>query len=142
MRKKQRKLRVLFNASVVLAGLNSPEGGSGKLLKYAKSKRIIGVVSELILDEVIRHADKINRSSVEIEKEIREIFGYASVAPSEKMVDKYQKLTIDPSDAHVLASCEEEGCNVLVTLDQKHLLILRGKIKGLLIMTPGQFLTK
>lgn len=142
MPKKQKELRILFNASVVLAGLNSPVGGSGTLLRLVKSKEITGNISELILDEVVRHADKIGRTSDEAEIGIREIFKYVNVAPSEKMVEKYQKLTFDPGDAHILASCREEGCDVLVTLDKKHLLILQGKVKGLQILTPGQFLNK
>jgi len=43
---------VLFNASVVLAGLKSPQGGSGELLLWSKQKKIQGLISEAILDEV------------------------------------------------------------------------------------------
>lgn len=47
---------------------------------------------------------------------------------------------IDEGDAHVLATCKEQNIKYLVTLDQKHLLILKGKINGLNILTPGELI--
>ena len=35
------------------------------------------------------------------------------------------RIVIDDGDAHVLASCEKEKVDFLVTLDKKHLLILK-----------------
>ena len=55
---------------------------------------------------------------------------------------KYQRIVIDPGDAHVLATYNQEQCDVLVTLDKKHLLVLQGKVKGMQILTPGEFLNK
>jgi predicted nucleic acid-binding protein len=43
---------------------------------------------------------------------------------------------IDHGDAHVLASCQEHKAEFLVTLDQKHLLILQDKIKAFKIVSP------
>lgn len=139
MRKNQKELKVLFNASVVLAGLNSPNGGSGVLLKLVKSKKIKGIISELILDEAVRHSNKIGLSAEEVRKKVKSIFEVCS-APEERVVEQYKQVVIDFGDAHVLASCWEESCGVLVTLDKKHLLILQGKIKGMNIVSPGELL--
>lgn len=49
---------------------------------------------------------------------------------------------IDEGDAHVLATCFENGISCLVTLDKKHLLVLKGKVKGLTILTPGELIKK
>lgn len=141
MRKRQKELRVLFNASVVLAGLYSPSGGSGVLLKLVKSKKITGIISELILDEAVRHSNKIGLSAEDVRKKVESIFEVCS-APEEGIVEKYKQVVIDFGDAHVLASCEQENCFILVTLDKKHLLILQGKIKGINIVSPGEFLNK
>ena len=60
--------------------------------------------------------------------------------PEEKIVNFYKKRVIDEGDAHVLATCDQEKIEYLVTLDKKHLLILKGKIKGLNILTPGELI--
>jgi predicted nucleic acid-binding protein len=142
MLKKQRKLKVkiLFNASVVLAGINSPKGGSAILLDLVKTKKINGIISEIILDEILRHSAKFDLAREEMTRFCLEIFPEVTSAPSEREVSKYYKTVIDEGDAHVLASCEKEKVGILVTLDKKHLLILKDKIKGLKIMSPGEFL--
>ena len=142
MKKKQKisKIKVLFNASVVLSGINSPEGGSAKVLGLAKKRGITGYISEIILDEVLRHAEKFDLSKKEIMKFCLDSFSKVSLAPDKDTVIKYQKVVADEGDAHVLASCEDEKADYLVTLDKKHLLVLKGKIKGLKILTPGEFI--
>ena len=142
MRKKAAKLRVLFNASVILAGVRSLLGASGTLLQLAEKVTVMGVVSELIFDEAARHAEKIGKTRIQMEERIWHIFGEIGSAPTEGLVVKYQRIVIDPGDAHVLATYNQEQCDVLVTLDKKHLLVLQGKVNGMQILTPGQFLNK
>lgn len=69
-----------------------------------------------------------------------QIFDTILPSPSEKIVNRYKKVIIDEGDAHILATCEEEKIKCLVTLDRKHLLVLKGKIKGLKILTPGELI--
>lgn len=147
MKKKQKNLKtkVLFNASVVLSGINSPKGGSAVLLNLVKTKKINGimidgVISEIILDEILRHSSKFDLTREETSNFCLEIFSEVTPAPTQDEVKKYFKTVIDEGDAHVLASCEKEKVNFLVTLDKKHLLILKGKIKDLKIVTPGEFI--
>lgn len=138
----KRKPRVLFNASVILAGLYSPSGASGILLSKVKRGEVIGVVSRLIFDEVVRHADKINKGEGRITKELSEIFRDVAYPPTRRIVEKYYSRVTDPGDAHVLASFEEQRCGVLVSLDKKHILVLQNKIKSIMIMSPGQLVRK
>ena len=138
---KKTEMKVLFNASVILAGLYSPSGASGTLLKILKRGSIKGVISELILNEALRHADKIHINQKVMLEKIISIFGKPITAPDAATVEKYTRIVIDEGDAHVLASTEEGKCDILVTLDKKHLLILKGKIKSLRIMSPGELLT-
>ena len=45
---------VFFNASVIIAGFISINGVSAKLLGHIKENKIKGIISEIILDEVLR----------------------------------------------------------------------------------------
>ncbi len=117
--------KVLFNASVILAGINSPSGGSAKLLSFAKRRKIQGVISEIILSETLKHAGKLNRTQKEMVEFCDITFSEILRAPHKKSVQKYLHIVIDEGDAHVLASAEEGATDYLVTLDKKHLLVLK-----------------
>lgn len=142
MPKKQEnsKARVFFNASVIIAGLISPKGGSAKLLNMVKFGELNGEISEIIVDEISRHALKTKIKKHTLQKRMRDIFRNISDAPDKKSVRKFEKIVSDLGDAHVLASCAELDIDYLVTLDKKHLLALKDKIKKFRIMTPGEFL--
>lgn len=136
-------MKVLFNASVILAGLRSPDGGSGAMLKLVESGKIQGIISEFIFKEVLKHSEKLGiGSKVAGDKTVEVFSNNIFLPPLEAVVNKYKSLIIDPDDAHILATYDQEGCDVIVTLDKKHLLILQGKIKGVNIVSPGEFLTK
>ena len=131
---------VFFNASVILAGLKSPSGGSGKLLSLSAANKINGVISEIILDEVLRHTADIGLKSAPIQVAMKTTFSSIQAAPEESRVAEFNKIVIDSGDAHVLASCHETKADFLVTLDKKHLLILREKIKWVRIVSPGELI--
>ena len=136
---KKRVISVFFNASVVLAGLKSPKGGSGKILSWAKKGKIKGVISEIILDEILRNALKIGFDKFVLEKRIKEIF-QVETAPKQEIVNHYGSIVIYFGDAHVLASSEQVRADYLVSLDQKHILILKDKIEVFKIVTPGELI--
>lgn len=131
---------VLFNASVVLAGLKSRAGGSGELLQWVKQGKIKGIISETIFDEVLRNAGRIGFTREQAEKSTEDIFIQVSQAPKEETVERFKEKVLDLGDAHVLASAREEGVQFLVTLDKKHLLVLKDKIKTFKIVSPGQLI--
>lgn len=133
---------VFFNASVILAGLYSPSGGSAKLLKLSKQKLIKGVISEIVFDETVKHASKIRLKKEEVKKLVLTIFSNIYPAPKEKTVNRYKKVVIDYGDAHLLASAKEIKADFLVTLDKKHLLVLQKKIKKIRIVSPKQLIEK
>lgn len=136
------KPKVFFNASVILAGLKSPAGGSGKLLSWSRNRKINGVISEIVVDEAARHADKIGVKPAYIRLAMKTIFSQIQTAPAKENATKFSKIVIDPGDAHILASCHEAKPDFLVTLDKKHLLILKEKIKWVKIVSPGELITK
>ena len=137
---KSSKKKVFFNASVILAGLKSPTGGSAKLLTWSKTQKIKGVISEIILDEVVRNIPKFGFEENQVRLWRKSVFSHIEKAPKTKMVTRCQKVIIDPSDAHVLASCYETKAYFLVTLDKKHLLILKKKIRMVKIVSPAELI--
>lgn len=132
---------VFFNASVILAGLFSQKGGSGKLLQWTKKKKILGIISEIIFDEVLNHTNKIKLSQAEARKKILKTFKITK-APRTSTVNLYKNFVIDLGDCHVLASAKEIKADYLVTLDKKHLLVLQKKIKKVKIVSPKQLIEK
>lgn len=130
---------VLFNASVILAGLKSPSGGSGKLFAYLKQDKIKGVISEPILDEVLRNTDKIGQSKQNIQKILPKLFKIYP-PPQQEMVERFKEIVIHAGDAHVLASSYGNKAKFLVSLDQKHILAVKDKITDFKIVTPGQLI--
>jgi len=112
------------------AGLRAPNGGSGKVLSWAKKRKIQGIVSEIILDEVLRHVAKIGWEEKQVLRYLGNIFR------------NYENIVKDLGDAHVLSSGKEVKADFLVTLDKKHLLSLKNKVKDFKIVTPGELIEK
>ena len=88
-KRKVSKKRIFFNASVILAGFKSPFGGSAKILSWCKSKKIEGLISELVVDEVIRNAQKIGFDYNEISLLIENTFDSFETAPNAEIVKKH-----------------------------------------------------
>lgn len=131
--------KVFFNASVILAGLKSPSGGSGKILKWGRQKKIKALASELILDEVLRNMVRVGLPKDQVLKSAKEIFLIVP-APGASLVKSLHKVSVDVGDSHVLAGSTETKADFLVTLDKKHLLILKDKIKEFKIVSPGELI--
>ena len=142
MKKKRKglKARVFFNASVILSGLRSSRGGSGKILAWSKSHKIVGIVSEVVLAEVLKHAEKIGLEKEDVANKMVTIFPRISPAPSFQNVSAYQKKVVDPGDAHLLASALESQADFLASLDKRHILSLQEDMKEFRIVSPGQLI--
>lgn len=138
---KASKPKIFFNASVILSGFNSPGGGSGKLLRWAKEKKITAVASEMVIEEIFRHLDKIHYRKPAAAKFLYQNFQIID-APNETAVKKYYSTVIDAGDAHILASASQIKAKFLVTLDKKHLLILQSKFKSVKIVSPKELIEK
>ena len=133
-------MRIVFNASVILSAFRSSRGGSWKLLGLLKKNRFQGIISEAILDEALKHADKIPMEKERFRHEIERYFPKILPAPEKQTVARYMDLTTDPGDAHLFATCQEAKATDLVSLDKHHVLSLQGKISEVIILTPKQLL--
>lgn len=132
--------RVLFNASVIFSAYCSAKGASRALILLLKQKRIDGIISETILDELLKHADKIPMGREQLRHEVVRSFGNILPAPEEKNVSQYKHLMLDHGDAHLFATAKEEHCTHLVSLDKKHVLSLKNKLHPLHIVSPAELI--
>lgn len=135
--KAKRKIRVFFNASVVLAGLRSPKGASGVLLSWIKQQKITGVISEIVWSEVLRNAPHLGLSHEETKLCMEKYFLIIN-APEQKKFIPYEKIVIDTGDIHLFVSTEDTKSDYLVSLDKKHVLLLQSTITKFRIISPGE----
>lgn len=135
-----KKLKVFFDASVILAGLKSPGGGSKKLLNWVRKGKIKGSISELVFYEVLKHSKKIGLSEKRCRKEVINTFGKNVYPAPDKITAKYRKIIIDEGDIHLLESSKILKVDYLVSLDKKHILSLKNSVKDSKIVSPGELI--
>jgi uncharacterized protein len=133
--------KVFFNASVVLAGLRSPAGGSAKILSWVKKGKVEGYISEVVLDEVLKHAIKVGLTERLVMKRLKTMSMKTSLAP-ERLGRKYSRMVKDLGDVHLFESAEFLKVDYLVSLDKKHVLSLADIIKKFEIVSPGELIEK
>lgn len=136
-------MRVYFDASVIIAALLSPTGGSSLLLKYAKDRIIIGIASQTVIDEVVNKKEKLRKTKEAIENFIAGSGLVIRKHITETDIEPYEQFT-DKEDAHLIAGANITQCAILVTLDRKHLLRqdIREKCVPLKIETPKDLLLR
>ena len=112
-------MRVYFDASVIIAALLSPTGGSALLFQFIKTGTIAGVVSQTVLEEVLEEdkPKRIKRSVEQIEQFIAESGLIVREAITEEEIAPYHD-QVDKEDAHLIAAANLTKCTYLVTLDK------------------------
>lgn len=133
---------VFFNASVIIAGLHSPQGDSGLLLNWVKTGKIQGLISQIVADEVIRHSPKINLPSPKTLSILHQTFATILPPPAPTLVRQQMPQVTDPGDAHLFASCLESSIDYLTSLDKKHVLSLKSNFHQFQILSPAQLIQK
>ena len=136
-------MRVFFDASVIIAALLSPSGGSSQLLKYIKLSKIMGITSQTVIEEILEEDKfiRIKKSQREIEQLVADSRLIVRKSITKGEIAPYQGLA-DIEDAHLIAGAKLTRCRYLVTLDKKHLLRpdIQKKFLPLKIVSPGQLL--
>ncbi len=134
-------VKIYLDASVIIAALLSPTGGSAKLLEFIKSGVTAGITSQTVIDEVEEHSVKIRKSHKEIRKFIQENFIIVREPINELELETFKNL-IEEKDIHVAVGARLTSCDYLVTLDKKHL--LKEKVKKILkpikVVAPKEIL--
>lgn len=131
---------VVFDTSVFLSGLASPNGGSAKLLELCRTGRIHGVLSKTILHESLSHAEKLQLKPEQVAREAKKCFRTILPAPDTSLIDALEYVPPDPDDIHLLVSSKEISADYLVTLDQRHLLKNASVIKDVAVVSPKQLI--
>lgn len=136
-------MKVYFDASVIIAALLSPSGGSALSISLVQHKLVVGITSQTVIDEVINNSSKIHQPINSIHDFISETSLVVRSRLTEEEISPYvNKVAI--KDAHVLAGAIRSHCDYLVTLDKKHLLIpsLRDTVPELVILSPKELLER
>ncbi|MDO8498288.1 MAG: PIN domain-containing protein [bacterium] len=133
-------LKVYLDASVIIAALLSSSGGSAKVIQIAKLAHLALITSQNVVEEVEEHSLKIKRDK----KIIQKFIAHSGILVRERiLLSAIESVEgIDLEDRHLIAGAKLTECNLLVTLDKKHL--LKGEVKDsfkpLKIVTPGELL--
>lgn len=115
-------LTIFLDSSVILSGLASPTGGSGKVLQAAKQQKLKVLTTPLVVEEVTRHLDKLNIVPDKLHRLLSSKTVRLLANPNDGTIEKFRHVCHDPNDAHVLAGAAISGADILLSLDKKHIL--------------------
>lgn len=136
-------MRVYFDASVIIAALLSPTGGSSELFKLVNKGILKGITSQTVVEEILEEdkPSKLKKSKEELEQFILKTGLLIRKNITKQNLIPYQNL-IDIEDAHLVAGANLTGCKYLVTLDKKHLLKddIQKRFLPLIIVSPKELL--
>ena len=114
-------MKVFFDASVIIAALLSPSGGSAKIIELGKAGSLHLVTSQTVIGEVINNSTKIKKS----EKQINNFISQNNILVREQIrtseIEPFFNI-VESKDAHILAGAISTKCTHLATLDKRHLL--------------------
>lgn len=134
-------IKIFIDTSVLLAGLNSPQGGSAVILGMIKKRTVKGFVSSLVIKEVCRNLankfPKINQT--EWIKFIAKSNLEKVKINSENDIKRFRSFTVE-KDVHVLAGAFLSHADYLISLDKKHLLSVNNRSLPFKIYSPKLFL--
>ena len=140
-----RRTTLFFDASVLVAGSHSQEGGSALLLDACKAGGFTAQTTFLIILEALHALERTfpQRSLARFYEYLVEISWEILSVPPEEVLQKYAS-AIHPKDLHVLAAAVESRSEFLLTLDRKHILVAAGAVEEanlpIRILTPGDFI--
>jgi predicted nucleic acid-binding protein len=136
---------IFFDASVLVAGAHSAQGGSGLLLEACRLRGFVAQTTFLVVLEAF-HALERNfppTSMARFYTHLVEIEWDILPVPPEEMLLKYAAL-INAKDLHVLAAAVVGGSDFLLTLDRRHILTAAPAVEDaripIRILTPGDFI--
>jgi putative PIN family toxin of toxin-antitoxin system len=135
------KRRIFLDTNVIFSGLYSSQGAPGAILKYFVEGRISIVVSQQVLEEVIRTIKaKLPEALPALKSLLVNTPPEVGIDPSPEAIQQWTK-EIHTADATILATAIAAKPDYFVTGDN-HFLGNRfiKETTGLNIVTPAQFL--
>ena len=140
-----RDTTLFFDASVLVAGAHSADGGSSLLLDACKLAGFTAQVTSLVVLEAshVVERDLPRRSVARFYNYLAEVEWEVLPVPPEETLQEYAPM-IDRKDLHVLAAAVEGKSEFLLTLDRKHILAAADAVEKadlpIRILTPGDFI--
>ena len=140
-----RHTTLFFDASVLVAGAHSREGGSALLLGACELGGFTAQSSYLVLLEAFHTLKRgfPERSQRRFTEYLAAIDWDLLPIPSREELDRYAGL-VDPKDLHVLAAAIVGTSQFLLTLDRRHILAAAKAVQDaklpLVILRPGDFI--
>jgi len=136
---------LFFDASALVAGSHSREGGSALLLEACQRGGFAAQSSFLVILEAL-HAVRENlprQSLNRLRDYLAGIDWRILPVPREEDLQKYSSF-VQAKDVHVLAAAVEGGSEFLLTLDRRHLLAAAEAVEAahlpIRILRPGDFI--
>lgn len=129
-------VRVVLDASVLIAAFLSETGASRALVRHAQAQAFTLILSATILAEVEHNLLRLGvtkRTTNRYGRALRRISALVNPASVPRVIREH------PPDDAILACAVVGKADVLVTLDRRHLLPLRTH-RGVPITLPGDFL--
>jgi hypothetical protein len=96
-------MRVFFDASVIIAALLSPNGGSALLLQFIKAGVIVGITSQTVVAEILQEGkpEKLKKPHGEIQEFIarsglvvREAVTLEEIEPYQELIDRVRRASL------------------------------------------------
>ena len=134
-------MRIFIDASVIIAALLSPSGGSSYSVLLLGKHHHIGIISQTILEEVQSKSEKISISRQNIDAFVVQNNFRVCEYISDSEIQPFTAC-VDASDAHVIAGAKKTKSTYLLTLDKKHLLRLDVQkcVAPLLVVSPKELI--
>lgn len=135
-------IKVFLDASVIIAALLSPKGGSAKICQSAREKKILAISSKTVVNEVLANLHKMKKLD---QKDVENFILQKGIIVRQKVtrteIIPFRGI-VEEKDAHVLAGAILTKCDYLVTLDKKHFLKeeVKKKVKNIKLIAPKEFL--
>jgi len=135
---------LFFDASVLVAGSHSQQGGSALVLDACKAGSFRAQTSFLVLLESHHALRRFpEQSRQRFQRLLLEIDWALVPVPSAERLEYYSRY-IDRKDVHVLAAAVEGGAEFLLTLDRRHILAVADAVQQaglpIVILRPGDFI--
>lgn len=133
-------IKIFLDTSVILAGLGSFKASSYALLTLGMQRKLLLIVSPIVIDEAKKRANKVKKNPQDIDNLIVWANIKITPIPTEKQLVNASSVVLDLNDWHLLAACSQIKNITLITLDRKHLISQRDKITYPPILLPAEFL--
>lgn len=134
-------IRVFLDANVYFSASRSAHGGSAVIIKLAEQKKILSYATREVLLEAERNLrQKEPPNTIMVFYQLIDKIKPAQVNIDKKQAESRFTRIVNRKDSYVLEGARKSKVSYLVTLDKKHLLSIKDKIKDFQIVTPAELI--